>query len=262
MFFFFFLAAPLLRVTSDLGPGGCPSETMVSCSGHGSCLDGFCVCGRGYSGISCTRLDYLYACPQNCSAPLGGRCEHDRCVCAADRSGDDCADHTPVNCTPGCSGNGECTDGACACQPGFHGRYCEDGCPGYVLASGEFCSGHGLCKTNGPSRCKCFVGFAGVGCELDLAGTTSCPRACSSHGKCLDGRCTCRTGYAGRDCSIQLRRGTYAHALDSFHVRLGAVLTCFVLSGLGARLAYHYIDRETPRIKWTALKRVAEMRDQ
>ena len=57
--------------------GGCPTTTLRECSGHGQCdrttrahYD-FCRCDRGYSGNACDRPDFLYACPSNCSYPLG-----------------------------------------------------------------------------------------------------------------------------------------------------------------------------------------------
>ena len=91
-------------------------------------------------------------------------------------------------------------------------------------------------------RCKCFVGFAGDGCERDLEGTTTCPRACSGHGKCANGRCSCDEKFAGHDCSIELRHSRLAHALDSMLARLGAASACFAVSSIGAALALRYIN--------------------
>jgi len=234
----------------DLGPAGCPSSTLRPCSGHGSCRIGrirSCRCDRGYSGPACDKAEYLEACPSNCSAALGGgHCVYDHCVCVAGRSGDDCADITEVNCTTGCGGHGECFKGACRCQMGYYGLSCEQGCAGYIPSSGVKCSGRGLCIASGslghsPDYCKCFTGFAGEGCELDLEGVTTCPRNCSSHGVCRYGRCTCLERYAGHDCSIELHHGQLANMLDTWRARLGAALVCFLVSALVAAAGIRYI---------------------
>ena len=238
--------AQIARQMVDLGPGGCVSTTLRTCSGHGRCSAGLCYCDRGYSGSACERREYLSACPSNCSAATGGgRCVRDRCVCATGRSGDDCADVSNVNCSFVCLGHGVCVDGNCRCRPGFYGHACAQGCKGYVVETGAICSGRGLCVPTGspghsPDRCDCFVGSSGEGCERQAG--DACPRACSGHGSCGDdGKCTCRAGYVGSDCSIELRReGSYD--LDSFAARVAAAAICFVLSGMVAGLAMRYIN--------------------
>ena len=87
------------------------------------------------------------------------------------------------------------------------------------------------------SNLKLVVGFAGVGCEEDLEGVTTCERNCSwPHGSCYNSRCACQPKYAGHDCSIELRHGRLAHALDSAAAKLGAVVavgavsTCIALA--------------------------------
>ena len=290
--------------------GGCPTTTLRECSGHGQCdrttrahYD-FCRCDRGYSGNACDRPDFLYACPSNCSYPLGvcsGACRGTNapklhhapytnaplhqctnaplhqctpcptvrpsavttcvrscrsmrpggaCRCSAGHSGDDCARRTGVNCTAGCSGHGECLDGACACTPGYHGRYCELGCAGYVRPTGQACSGHGVCRPTGspgrsPDKCICHIGFGGAGCETDADGTLGCERGCSGHGDCLHSRCTCHGGFAGRDCSILLRHSGSAHIMDATTTRLLVALVCLVLTSLCACCAVRFIESES-----------------
>eukprot|EP00966_Prymnesium_polylepis_P142032 3280035-Prymnesium_polylepis.1 len=132
----------IARPAMDLGPGGCVSTTLRTCSGHGRCSSGLCYCDRGYAGSACERREYLLACPSNCSAALGGgQCVGGRCLCETGRSGDDCADVTNVNCSFGCSGHGECVNGDCACRAGFYGHACGQGCSGYVFETGAVCSG-------------------------------------------------------------------------------------------------------------------------
>lgn len=157
-------------VVPDFGPGGCPSATLKPCSSHGTCIEGGCVCDRGFSGPDCAHREYLHACPLNCSS---GECENGRCICPEGRSGDACEDITPVNCTADCFGHGDCVGGRCECKPGFYGPSCVSGCDGYMVASGAVCSGRGMCLPTGSpghsvERCKCFVGFEGSGCEVDV----------------------------------------------------------------------------------------------
>ena len=242
----------LLLTPADIGPGGCPSQTLRQCSSHGRC-DGStrrCLCDRGYSGAGCERAEFLLGCPHNCSFSTGGGvCGNgNRCICNHGRSGDDCADHTHVNCTLACaaSGHGQCFAGQCRCFPGYYGPQCQQGCPGWS-EDGLACSGRGICVSTGspnhsPDVCKCHVGFAGSGCERDLDGVTLCPRHCSGHGSCLQGRCTCDPRFAGHDCSIELRQGQLAHALDGPLPRLVAFLVCAALSGLMAFAALRYIN--------------------
>ena len=175
---------------------------------------------------------------------MGGACQ-----CSAGHSGDDCARHTFVNCTAGCSGHGECLDGACACTPGYHGRYCQLGCAGYLQPTGQACSGHGLCRPTGspgrsPDECLCHIGFEGAGCEIDADGTLGCERGCSNHGTCLHSRCTCHGGFAGHDCSILLRHSSTFLAMDAPTTRLLVALTCLVLTSLCACGAVRYIEAD------------------
>ena len=243
---------PSLLTPSDIGPGGCPSQTLRQCSSHGRCdsSKGQCTCDRGYSGAGCEVAEYLLACPHNCSFTSGGGVcvGGHRCMCNPGRSGDDCADHTDVSCSLSCasSGHGECVNGRCECFPGFYGPQCQQGCPGWT-AGGIPCSGHGICVSTGspnhsPDVCKCHIGFAGAGCEQDVDGVTTCPRDCSGHGTCSKGRCTCEPKFAGHDCSIELRQGRLAHALDSSTARLAAVAACGTLSGLLAMAFLRFIN--------------------
>lgn len=194
------------------------------------------------------RSEYLFACPANCTWPLGGQCSNHQCVCKPGRSGDDCADVTDVSCTLSCasSGHGECVDGKCSCFSGFYGPSCAQGCVGWTTA-GKPCSGRGECVTSGspnvsPDVCRCRAGFAGDGCELDLDGVTTCPRGCSSHGTCSKGRCQCADGFAGSDCSIELRHGRLSHLLDNPLNRLAAVVTIFTSVSLIAYAFKLWID--------------------
>lgn len=92
-------------------------------------------------------------------------------------------------------------------------------------------------------RCKCFVGFAGVGCEDDLEGVTTCAHNCSwPRGTCRHGRCACARAYTGHDCSIELRHGQLSHALDSAAAKLGVVLAGLALSTILALALLRFIN--------------------
>jgi len=237
----------------------CPTSIPhKTCSGHGSCVSSptkavpQCECDRGFSGMACEVHEFALSCPYNCSWPQGGRCQNGQkgkvqhCVCASGRSGDGCVDSTPVNCSSGCAGHGECMEGVCSCFPGFYGRDCLQGCPGYVESTGQPCSGHGLCAATGsPGHsadvCKCFRGFEGDACETDVEGVTTCPLNCSGHGTCLHGLCTCEPTFASDDCSIELRHGGKL-ALETRLSKLLAVVACFAVSAMCASAAWSWVN--------------------
>ncbi|XP_069393037.1 N-acetylglucosamine-1-phosphodiester alpha-N-acetylglucosaminidase [Paralichthys olivaceus] len=103
------------------------------CSGHGDCVDGLCVCQRGWTGTACHKLVCQ---PPACGAH--GVCTVDGCVCDAGWRGTNCTQE----CLPGFYGDGcnqtcDCANGSscdavhgrCTCPPGFQGDACEQLCP-------------------------------------------------------------------------------------------------------------------------------------
>jgi len=101
---------------------GCPTD----CNDNGRCVDGECMCYRGYSGEACEAF-----CPHNCTLALNflgsytsrGRCSMDhRCICKEGFSGPDCSQECPSRCF----GHGECVDGECVCRDGYEGYDCGD----------------------------------------------------------------------------------------------------------------------------------------
>jgi hypothetical protein len=167
-----------------------------TCSGHGTCSDGFS--GTGV------------------------------CTCSATWGLADCSSGCPQTSTNVyCSGNGVCLDGAsrngtCQCHQsdsygywstetcgsclyGYYGTSCIQRCP---RAYAQICAGHGTCDsgTNNTGRCTCDSGWSGQDCARPCDGGSSSP--CSNHGSCHQtyGTCTCDSsaayGYwAGRNCS-------------------------------------------------------------
>ena len=196
------------------------------CSGHGECVDGTCVCERGYTSADCSRR----ACENDCSGH--GHCAADgACSCHSGWFGPDCA---LPSCFRNCSGHGACEatsaawlgsaaapQGLCKCDPGWHGVGCElRSCPGSTSADGGVacgsggcveCSGHGTCNT-GTGACECAAPWSGESCSQHGCG----PAGCGAHGKCVPiatvspvtaslGRyaCACEPGWTGADCSLR-----------------------------------------------------------
>lgn len=180
----------------------CDKKACIGCT-NGKCLDGQCMCNRGWGGDNCT----TELCPDACGAH--GECENDaRCVCKDGFTGKGC--EVAPGCPSACSDQGVCkkipghTGSRCACKPGFAGLACEiEVCPG--AKSGKMCSGHGKCSNKQmlagvESPCSCKIGWVGLKCE-----TPVCPNACSGHGECdlETKKCTCKVGFKGTDCGIE-----------------------------------------------------------
>ena len=92
-----------------------------SCTAHGRCVDGACVCRSGFSGPTCATVEPV--CPHSCSGH--GICDGDGCVCDEGFGGYDCGRALGGVCPRACSGHGRCAPGGCVCNPGFVGAACE-----------------------------------------------------------------------------------------------------------------------------------------
>ena len=183
------------------------------CNNHGTCdaLSGRCVCQPGWSGSDCEHE----SCPvgPNGEPPCHGRgrCLSGVCECDATQgAGANCrvaelpATWAVGSCLHGCNGHGSCnaTIGACVCEPGWAGQWCQH----------KHCAVdcvHGTCVHG---VCACDPGWEGVSCELQqclvAGGDGSSTTGCGSHGDCIQpaepgtfAECRCHRGYAGADCS-------------------------------------------------------------
>ncbi|XP_041843799.1 N-acetylglucosamine-1-phosphodiester alpha-N-acetylglucosaminidase isoform X2 [Melanotaenia boesemani] len=102
-------------------------------------------------------------------------------------------------CQPAnCSGHGDCMDGHCLCQKGWHGDACDS------LVCQSACGPHGLCTPNG---CVCDAGWRGKNCSQECSPGfygDGCNQTCScvNGGFCdpVNGRCTCPPGFQGETC--------------------------------------------------------------
>eukprot|EP00301_Raphidiophrys_heterophryoidea_P005514 c12304_g1_i1.p1 GENE.c12304_g1_i1~~c12304_g1_i1.p1 ORF type:complete len:2890 (+),score=599.83 c12304_g1_i1:62-8731(+) len=108
-----------------------------------------------------------------------------------------------------CSGNGDCRDGLCICNPGWVGGDCSllHNCPG-VLGDDIVCSGHGNCTG---CFCDCENGWIGSDCSIP-----DCPNRCSGNGACIDGECQCQRGWSGTDCSRDTHSDACPQDLSGF----------------------------------------------
>ena len=108
-----------------------------------------------------------------------------------------------------CLNNGICTQSSngfiCTCINGYTGIRCgqrADKCP---LNVGLNCV-HGHCRLDnqGNPSCRCYPGFGGVICDINL---TNCDlKPCVNNGSCIDEgnsyRCLCPSGTSGANCQI------------------------------------------------------------
>ena len=167
-----------------IGSTSCPS----SCSAHGKCWQGRCLCEPGYEGYDCSLLS-------ECNCHERGVCAHGRCFCDPGFDGPQC--ELIARCANDCSAHGVCVHGRCTCAAGFTGADCSE-----LVACPHGCSGRGICIN---AKCYCLYGSSGEGCEV----TEPCPgshehTSCSGRGECFEGKCLCEPGFAGVACDEAL----------------------------------------------------------
>ncbi|KAF3838050.1 hypothetical protein F7725_009818 [Dissostichus mawsoni] len=170
------------------------------CGGHGVCVRGECVCGAGWAGVSCD--DPLPACQEQCSGHGTYLPESDTCACQPNWTGPDC--YTEL-CPVPCGSHGVCSEGQCQCEEGWIGTACDQ------RACHPRCEEHGQCHDG---TCICQPGWEGEHCyigepfthDLDVVVKDGCPGLCSGHGRCTleqsGWRCVCQAGWSGPGCSV------------------------------------------------------------
>uniref|UniRef100_A0AAG5DLK8 EGF-like domain-containing protein n=1 Tax=Anopheles atroparvus TaxID=41427 RepID=A0AAG5DLK8_ANOAO len=181
--------------TSPGATGGtvdCPHPT---CSGHGYCAEGTCICKKGWKGPDCAAMDQdALQCLPDCSGHGTFDLDTQTCTCEPKWSGEDCSKEL---CDLNCGLHGRCVGETCSCDAGWGGEYCNN------KLCDPRCNEHGQCK-NG--TCLCVTGWNGKHCTLE-----GCPSGCSQHGQChvsgeMMWECRCYEGWDGVDCSVPLEQ--------------------------------------------------------
>ena len=63
-----------------------------TCSGHGFCVEGSCVCRKGWRGVSCGQMDHeARQCLPDCSGHGEFDLDTQKCVCRGHWTGSDCS---------------------------------------------------------------------------------------------------------------------------------------------------------------------------
>eukprot|EP01133_Synstelium_polycarpum_P009825 gene9825-11475_t len=182
-------------VTSNIAtfqPLMCADPT---CSGHGSCVNGACVCNDGWETPASNCSVKMCADP-TCSGH--GSCVQGACVC------NDGWETPQSNCSvkmcadPTCSGHGSCVNGACVCDQGWESP--ATNCSVKMCAD-PTCSGHGSCVQG---ACQCDEGWetSATNCSVKMCADPTC----SGHGSCVNGACVCDQGWEtpATNCSVKM----------------------------------------------------------
>mmetsp|Transcript_119610 Transcript_119610/g.194548 ORF Transcript_119610/g.194548 Transcript_119610/m.194548 type:complete len:879 (-) Transcript_119610:89-2725(-) len=110
----------------------CEAELVCldpTCSGHGACSHGQCICALGYGGASCEMSSDgvgFMSCQGRCSDH--GTCagKHARyCDCESGWTGMFCDVAMKDGCADDCNGHGTCMGGFCSCHAPWEGAACD-----------------------------------------------------------------------------------------------------------------------------------------
>jgi hypothetical protein len=178
--------------------GHCGGIPVSGCSCQGGCAKAgnccvdvsVCGCQPDCAGKECGDD----GCGGQCGiCALGATCQNEQCVIGQ------CDDTT-------CNSNGVCADNACACNPGFGGKFCTQCAPGFVdfpsCVTG--CTDASACNDNQPcTQDDCSTSFGCTHIPVDVTCTDG--SACTTGDACVLGACepTLTTGCDdGNPCTV------------------------------------------------------------
>ncbi|XP_049504860.1 teneurin-2, partial [Panthera uncia] len=180
-----------------------------TCSSHGVCVNGECLCSPGWGGLNCELA--RVQCPDQCSGHGTYVPDTGLCSCDPNWMGPDCSVGKPRSfllafpnthalwssmkvCSVDCGTHGVCIGGACRCEEGWTGAACDQ------RVCHPRCIEHGTCKDG---KCECREGWNGEHCTID-----GCPDLCNGNGRCTLGQnswqCVCQTGWRGPGCNVAM----------------------------------------------------------
>lgn len=187
-------------------------DSLTSCSGHGVCLaNGSCKCDLAYTGLKCQ----MNTCPSRCSGH--GTCIEGVCVCNLGWDGDDCS--KVKLCTPLCPeswiGDGvcdpDCNMPKCLSDKGDCQNVCI--CPSAWLGDGscdQMCN-NTVCTYDGGD---CVEEECSPGCRPKMLADGFCDHQCNTElcgldkGDCgIVSNCTCSkhlqgNGMCDKECNV------------------------------------------------------------
>ena len=190
----------------------CAGGASAPCSLNGVCqFDGNCTCNSGFFSSSCSErcpfatIDGANVTCSNHGSCLDGARGSGLCVCrqaatygfwTGPSCGDCVAHYWGLQCTQVC-GHGTTVGQQCLCDAGYGGPTCDELCPN---ASGALCSDHGRCSngTSGTGQCVCQDEWLGPSCNCSDA---LC-RSTLPNTKCdaTTGMCVCDEFHSGVGC--------------------------------------------------------------
>ncbi|XP_028171170.1 fibrillin-1-like [Ostrinia furnacalis] len=124
-------------------------------------------CCPGWTSRPNSLLCVVPICRPDCGPGPGSCVAPNMCRCPGGVEAPSCANgglypyppRTRGGCRRICMNGGTCTNGTCACAPGWSGEFCTD------PICREPCLHGGRCIA--PDRCVCFHGLSGTRCEID-----------------------------------------------------------------------------------------------
>jgi hypothetical protein len=152
----------------DISCFGYSTRDTSVCSARGNCTGiDVCVCEEGFTGENC-QFVLCGGVPSHDSSVCGGNgvCDTpNSCSCDSGYGGIECGTEMAFCFTHDDCSNGTCSNGWCACTPGYDGPNCEEWyCYGVKYNDPSVCSGNGVCED--PENCDCYGSYSSKNCSV------------------------------------------------------------------------------------------------